>query len=108
MSGAGAAAVVVVVACPDKHPAAADRHRAGESVVQRGVGGRKFEELLAGGHVEQIGRAGIFTGVIVIARADKGSAAADCHRVTEQIARRGVGGGKFEELLAGGCIEQIG
>jgi len=73
--------------------------------VRRGVGSSELEELVAGGGVEQVGRAGGKAVVVVTACPNQGRVAADRHGTAEIVVHCGVGGGDlgFQIKNSGPC-----
>jgi len=104
---AGFAAPVVVKRCPDQGRVADDRYGCAEPVADRSVGGGELGELVAGGDVEKVGRAGAVASVVILPCSDQGCVAADRYGTAERVACRSVGGGELGELVAGGDAEQV-
>ena len=75
-----------------------DLRRRTENIERRSVGGGELEKLLAGGHVEHIGRAGGLKRGTISVCPDNGKIAAHCHGLAERTSNHHVGGGELEEL----------
>ena len=112
----GSAAVFssgVVVHRSDEHLVAGDGDRPAESVTG---GRRRVEEGVqefAGGSVEQVGGAAVFSSGVVVPRSDENLVAGDGDRNAEEVngGRRRVEGRRVEEGVqesAGGGVEQVG
>ena len=79
-----------------------------ELIVRLSLAGHDLVELLPGGHVEQVGGAGVRAARVVVVRTDDGRVAADRDGLAEEISSRDTRRTQLEQLLAGGGVEQIG